>query len=432
MPVRMLPRRTFLRGAGQVAIALPVLEAMLPRTARAAGPPPRRLVLWFTANGTVPDQWTPGPNFALGPILAPLAAHKPRILALSGLAMHSSGGDKKGHNRGVGTLWTGREPYGGNDGDTSYAAGISVDQHIVQALAPPTKFASLELGVEVKSSQPRGRMIYAGPGQALPPEDSPTKLFTRLFSDLGQGQDQLAALRARRRTVLDAVMGEITSLQPRLGAADKQKLDAHLTAVRGIEERLDNLQELPPACMPPNAPAPLDVKKNDNFPALGQLQMDLLVMALACDLTRVASLMWSHALSGAVHTWLGHTSDHHGFSHFGDPASVEKLIQINTWYAERLAEFLTRLQQIDEGGTTLLDNTLVCWGSELGKGQPHYCKDIPFVLSDGGQFKGGRHLSLPGRSHNDLLISLMHAMGVPDPTFGDPAHCTGPVGELLG
>lgn len=428
---RRLSRRMLLRGAGGVALALPVLEAMSPRVARAAPPPPRRLVLWYTANGTVPDQWVPGAGFTFGKILEPLNAYKSRLLVVSGLGMFSGGGDKKGHNRGTGTLWTGVAPADGNDGDSGYGSGISVDQEIARLLKSPTKFATVEVGVQVKATLPRGRMIYAGPGQPIPPEDSPTKLFTRMFGDFGEGQGELEKLRARRKTVIDAIKGDFDALSAKVGAADKQKLDAHLTAVRAIELRLDNLQETPASCVVPDAPGYIDFKKNENFPLLGQVQMDLLVMALACDLTRVASIMWSGALSPTVHTWLGQTVDHHTISHFGDPTSVQQLVEINAWYATRLKELMERLEAIVEEPGTVLDRTVICCGSELGKGQPHYCTKIPFVLTDGGFFKGGQHVAQDGRSHNDLLLSLMAAMGVPAATFGDPAFCGGPIAELV-
>ncbi len=432
MNTRTLSRRMLLRGAGGVAMALPFLEAMRPRVAHAGPPPPRRLVLWYTANGTVPDAWLPGPNFAFNKILEPLNAYKQRLVVLSGLGMLSGGGDKKGHNRGTGTLWTGLEPNGGNDGDSGYGSGISVDQYIAQKIKSPTKFATVEVGVQVKATQPRGRMIYAGPAQPIPPEDSPTKLFNRLFGDFGAGQAELDKLRARRKTVIDAVKGDFDALNAKVGAADRQKLDAHLTAVRAIETRLDNLQETPAACVVPDEPGYIDYKKNENFPMLGQVQMDLLVMALACDLTRIASIMWSGALSPTVHTWLGHTVDHHTISHFGDPTSVQQLVDINAWYMTRLKEFMARLEAITEDPGTVLDRTIVCCGSDLGKGQPHYCTKIPFLVTDGGYFKGGRHVVQDGRSHNDLLLSLMHGMGVPESTFGDPAFCGGPIAELLG
>ncbi|MEZ4454428.1 MAG: DUF1552 domain-containing protein [Nannocystaceae bacterium] len=432
-PVR-LGRRAVLRGAGGVALALPFLEAMRPARSRAADPTtPRRLVLWYTANGTVPSAWTPGPDFTLSPILQPLADHRPDLTVLSGVDMRSSGGDRKGHNRGVGCLWSGREPLGGNDGDAGYGDGITVDQHVAAVVGATTRFASLELGVEVKTSQPRGRMIYSGPNQPIPPEESPWKAFNRIFTGLGVDDPEAIKLRARRQTVLDAVQGEFKALNPRLGAADREKLDAHLTAIREIEGRLQAVDLPPAACAPPALPAPFDAKKNDNFPAIGQLQIDLLVMALACDLTRVASLMWSHALSGVIHTWLGHDLDHHSISHFGDVDSVERLIAINTWYAVRFAELIVRLKSIPEGDGTLFDSTVVVWGSELGKGQPHHCANIPFVLagSCGGRLKTGQHLTFDGASHNDLLIALMQAMGVEGEVFGDPAFCSGPLPGLL-
>ncbi|MCB9753685.1 MAG: DUF1552 domain-containing protein [Myxococcales bacterium] len=429
-----LSRRTFLRGAGGIALALPLLEIMRPRAVRAADDAPKRLILWFTANGTVPSAWTPGPNFALGPILEPLAPHKQDLLVLSGLGLNAGGGDKKGHNRGIACLWTGLPPEGGNDGENSYATGPSIDQHIAAKLAGDTQFATLELGVQVKTALPRGRMIYAGAAQPIPPEDDPFKVYTRLFDGLGESAAELEAIRARRKTVLDAVMSDYESLDSKLGAADRIKLEAHLDNLREIELRLDKLYTLPDACEVPDPPPQFNIKNNDRFPELGQLQMDLLVMALACDLTRVASIMWSHALSSVVHTWLGHTEVHHTISHFGDGASNDQLVAINAWYSARLSELITRLKAVPEGDGTLFDRVVICCGSELGKGQPHYNSPIPFVLagSCGGYFATGRHLDFAGASHNDLLISLMHAMGVQQNTFGDPAHASGPLPGLTG
>ncbi|MCA9695179.1 MAG: DUF1552 domain-containing protein [Myxococcales bacterium] len=428
-----ISRRRLLRGAGGVALALPLLEIMRPRGAAAADDAPRRLILWFTANGTVPASWVPGPNFQLSPILEPLAPHKQDLLVLSGLGMHAGGGDKKGHNRGVGCLWTGMPPEGGNDGEDSYATGPSVDQHIASKL-PERQFATLEFGVQVKTPLPRGRMIYKGAGQPIPPEDSPVKAFNRIFDGLGESEAELAKIRARRQTVLDAVMEDYESLDGKLGADDSQRLDAHLTQLREIEKRLDNLYTLPEACVVPEPPPSFNVKDNARFPEIGALQMDLLTMALACDLTQVASLMWSHALSGAVHTWLGDSEAHHTISHYGDPASIQRLVNINRWFSERLASLIDRLKAVPEGSGTLFDSVVICCGSELGKGQPHYNTNVPFLLagSCGGYFATGRHLDFAGAAHNDLLISLMHAMGVMESTFGDPAFASGPLPGLTG
>ncbi|HET6585489.1 MAG TPA: DUF1552 domain-containing protein [Nannocystaceae bacterium] len=429
--MRALPRRAFLRGTGGLVLGLPWLESLAPRRAGAGDAAvPKRLVLWFTPNGTVRPSWTPGPDFTLSPILAPLADHREALLVASGIDMLSSGGDRKGHNRGVGCLWTGIEPIGGNDGETSYGNGISVDQHIAAALPATTPFRTLEFGVQVKSTLPNGRMIYGGPSQPIAPEDSPHAMFDRIFADFGGDPAAAMALRARRKSVLDAVAGDLERVTPRLGAADRAKLDAHLGAVRALELRLDQLGVAD--CVPPEIGPPLEYKKNPNYPAVGALQMDMLVLALACGLTNVASIMWSSALGSAIFTWLGQDVDHHSLSHDESEAAQAQLVAVNTWYAERFAELLARMKAVPEGDGTLLDHSVVVWGSELGKGQPHDCRKIPFVLAGGchGYFATGRHVAYDGASHNDLLLTLCEALDVSTPTFGDPAFCHGPLPEL--
>jgi hypothetical protein len=424
-------RRAFLRGAGGLAIGLPWLESLAPATARAGGPTfPKRLVLWFTPNGTVRPSWTPGPDFALSPILAPLEPWRDRLLVVSGLDMASSGGDRKGHNRGVGALWTGIEPFGGNDGDSSYGNGISVDQHIAASLPATTPFRTLELGVQVKSTMPNGRMIYGGPQQPIAPEDSPHALFDRIFADFGGDPGAVTALRARRKSVLDAVAGDLERVLPRLASADRAKLDAHLSAVRALELRLDQLGGAD--CTPPELGPPFEYKKNPNYPKVGELQVEMLALALACGLTNVASLMWSSALGSAIFTWLEHTVDHHTLSHDESDAAQQQLVAINAWFTERFAELLGRMDAVEEGDGTLLDHSVVVWGSELGKGQPHDCRKIPFVLAGSchGAFATGRHVAYEDGSHNDLLLSLCEAMDVPTTTIGDPAFCHGPLAEL--
>jgi hypothetical protein len=425
-------RRAWLRGVGGIAVALPWLESW-PRRANAEGDAfPTRCVLVFSSNGTVPPSWTPGPDFTLSPILAPLSDHRDRIIVCSGIDMLSSGGDHKGHNRGVGALWTGLEPFGGNDGDSGYAGGISIDQFLAQALQPGTPFSTLEFGVRVKSDLPNGRMIYSGPNQPIAPQDNPFAMFDRLFGEGTGGADAAAALLARRQSVLDAVADDTASILPQLGGADRVKLQAHLDAVRSLEQRLAALGGL--GCTAPELPAQFDWKQNDRYPEVGELQLDLLVMALACGLTRIASLMWSHALSSVIFTWLGQSVDHHTLSHDESPPAQEQLVAIGSWYAERFAGLLDRMAAVVEGDGTLLDHSVVVWGSELGKGQPHYCTQIPFVLagSCNGYFATGRHLAFDHASHNDLLLAVLEAMGVVVPSFGDPAFCHGPLPELRG
>jgi hypothetical protein len=183
----------------------------------------------------------------------------------------------------------------------------------------------------------------------------------------------------------------------------------------------------------------MDVQAPANMPAIGKLQMDLAAAALACDLTRVLSLQWTYAESNQSFPHLGFTDFHHVMSHAGDSdaAAQEKLTKINVWYAEQFAYLLGKLASYPEEGGTLLDNTAVLWCNEVGKGNNHAHRDLPFLLagSCGGYFRTGRFVDYmaggaAGHPHNNLLVSLAQAMGLPDTTFGDPAYSTGPLPGL--
>src|SRR5262249_40074681 len=190
----------------------------------------------------------------------------------------------------------------------------------------------------------------------------------------------------------------------------------------------------PPACQRPDLGTPIDHRLNDNFPVVGRLQMDLLAMAFACDLTRVASLQWSSSVSGTVHTWVGVNRDHHGLSHEsdGNADAQEQLVRINRWYAEQLAYLIAKLKQIPEGQGTAFDNTVIVWSNELAKGNAHSHAPLPVVLagSAGGVFRTGRFLTYDYAYHNDLLIALLNAFGVATTTFGNPSWCRGPLPNL--
>jgi hypothetical protein len=191
----------------------------------------------------------------------------------------------------------------------------------------------------------------------------------------------------------------------------------------------------------PVLPTGFDYKSNDNFPATGQLQMDLLVMALACDLTRVASIQWENSVGGTRFTWLGMDRGHHDMSHDGDDVTdtVEKLTQINIWYSQQLFYLMDALAKIPEGptGETMLDHTLILWCNELGRGNVHSHNGLPIVLAGGAaaashSLKMGRFLQFPDKTgkHADMLVSLMNIFGLPDQTFGNPAYCSGPLSGL--
>ncbi len=425
-----LSRRGVLRGAFGAAVGLPWLEAL-------AGPKEaRRLVLVFGPNGTVYPRWAPRAAkgaLALSPILEPLQAWRERLTVLTHLDMTSANnGPGDGHGKGIGHLWTGTEMWGSPlTGDVWWAGGPSVDQVIADAVGTSTAFRSLELGVQVQGSRVYDRMIYRAAAQPLPPETDPQALYQRLFSSPGSDPALVALRRSRRKSVLDFVGDQLGQVEKTVSQADRVRLDAHLSSVRELEHRLDALPRPLPGCTTPQPPAPLVLDDPSQFEAIGAAQMDLLAYALACDLTRVASLQWSSSTSLVVFKWLGCTTDHHSLSHTPDTdlASQAQLEKIDRWYAQQFAGLLQRLERLSAGAGSLLDQTLVVWGNELGKGNVHSHTRVPFVLAGGagGALAGNQVVDCTGRAHNDLLVSAMNLMGVPGTRFGNPAYCKGPL-----
>jgi len=358
------------------------------------------------------------------------------------------------HQQGM-ALLTGRSLNVGNmvGGDGSlagWASGISVDQEIANHIGQGTAHKSLHFGVQSTAyggTEVRTVLSYAGSDQPIANETSPYSMYDLVFSSLGQDPTGAANLRARRKSILDAVGKRYEALAPRLGAEDKVKLEQHLAAVRDVEKRLEN----PGAtvggyCQVPSVGAPMDLNDPANYPAIGKLHMDLLVMALACDLTRVATLQWSASTNNKPYPFLMYDDgsgakpimdDEHVMGHQpdSDVHAWNKLRVIRRWYMEQYAYLLGRMSEIKEGEGSMLDNTVVVLGSEIARGNTHSHMDAPFLLagSGGGYFKTGRSIDYPGNvPHNNLLVSVMNAMGLPATTFGDPAHCTGPLAELIG
>ncbi len=459
-----LSRRALLRGAGGIAVGLPALEAMRGGGARAATTAaPRRLVIFYTPNGTnaqvnQPEFWPQqtGAGFVLGKEVAPLEPLRDQLLIVSGVNGESCKNDDSTvnpkaaghgdlHSIGLSQMLTGvsyiYDPATAAPGSLpgGYAGGISVDQYIAKKLASPTRFPTLEFGVINATDVgvlPFSRMISAGPNTPIPAEQDPAKMFTRIFTDgTPTGQMTVDRTRAQRKSVLDFVLAESARVQQRVSASDRRKLDAHLTAVRQLESRLDaagTTVPVPQSCSavaaPPRAGDPLD---KANFAATGKLHMDLLALALKCDLTRIASLQWSWARSTLVHTWAGAAQGHHDMSHAGQSA---ELTGVNFWYAQQLAYLATALKGVqDVDGKTLLDNTLIYWCSEVAWAYTHTFDGLRafFLGSCGGAVKTGQHVAVGGQPHQKLLVTLMNAMGVPDTQFGDASYGTGPLPGVL-
>jgi hypothetical protein len=457
--LRRLKRRTLLRGLGGLAVGLPALEAMSRSTAAAASTPaPKRLVIFFTPNGTnanntelvQPDFWPEqlGTSFTLGPEVAPLEPLRSRLLMISGVngeSMAKNVEDAFGdlHSIGMSQMLTAvpyvLDPSSALPGSLpgGYAGGISVDQYIAKRIGGATRFPSLEFGVVNATDigvRPFSRMIYSGPSQPVPAEQDPAAMYKRMFGDgTAGGTLMVERTLAEQKSVLDFVQDDFNRLTPQLGMSDRQKLEAHLTAIRELEARLSSTATAnPPTCSSvptiTNASDPLD---KANFATTGKLHMDLLALALKCDVTRVASLQWSFARSSLVHAWAGSTQGHHDMSHFG--ASAE-LTGINTWYAQQLAYLGQALADTpDVDGQTLLDNTLIYWCSEVAWAYTHSFLNLRAVLlgGGGGAIRTGQHIDVGGQPHQKLLATLLNAMGIMETTFGDPAYGSGPLAGVL-
>jgi hypothetical protein len=439
----LIDRRQFLRGLGigAAALAAPFCRVA---SAQEVGAP-KRFIFMMTANGFQEDGYVvggTGATFTLGPTLRALEPFRSKLLLLRGLDNEASyEGPGGAHQKGVGAWLTGRPlndgDFTGGNGDllSGWASGISIDQRIANVIGSETRLPSLELGVQVRGASNRHRVSYTGSDAPLPPDSSPQRVYGRLFGAVTGDDAALARLRRRRQSVIDLARGDLSRLHGQLGVDDRPALEAHLERIRELERQLDVVAT---SCDTPGEPATFDPMREGNYEQAGTLQIDLLVAAMACDITRVSTLLWSGGTSGQRFPSLGFGDAHHPLSHDGDgnAASQTKLRQIDRFHAERFAHLLARLDGTPEpggGGGTMLDNTVVVWGSELSKGNTHSRRDMPIVMAGGlgGYFRTGRALRFAGEPHNDLLLTILHGFGIRDATFGVPRLCSGPIARLL-
>ena len=401
----------------------------------AAEIPRKRLILMFSPNGTVPDEFFPSGgeyDFALKRILQPMEAIRDQILIFKGLE-NKTPEPGSSHQRGMGGLWTaahlnpGTSKGGGDSDPVSWASGISIDQMVANNIGQDTRYKSLEYGIQSGSPEIRSRMCYTGNNTPIESEQNPFAAFNRLYANFEQtgnpGQQDSRSIRVA--SVLNSVLADFNRIRPHLSAEDRIKLEQHADSVRSIENAIQ-VPELGNVCQIPNQGEAIDIDADDNYPALGKLFMDMMVSAFACDQTTVASLQFSRAVGGIKHRHLGVGSGHHGISHDSHTSgtSMDNLTKINTWYAEQFTYLVTQLQNTADpsGSGSLLDNSLVVWGNELGKGDNHTRRDIPFVTAGScqGYFRTGRYIQQSGQiSHARLLTSIANAYGIPATGFGD-------------
>jgi len=423
-------RREFLRDLGIGAGALPFV-LNLPSLAFANQQKRKqRLVVMFSPNGTIPSAFWPeeaGEKFALKEILTPLEPVRDRTLILNGVCDRVRG-DGDAHMRGMGCLLTGGELFpgniqGGSDTPAGWAKGISIDQEIKNHLqkneATRTRFGSLEFGVMVpERADTWTRMVYAAGNKPIAPIDNPYQMFAKLY---GRVKD-----RETLKSILDDVQDDLKKVGAKVSVEDKRLLDEHAVFVREMEQELRDTKKDDIGHAVPE-PEPGVKKENDNIPRISKMQIDLMVNSFAADFARVATLQYTNSVGQARMRWLGVDESHHELSHMADTdaKAQEKLTKINKWFCEQMAYLAKRLAETPEpGGGTLLDNTLILWTNELGKGNSHTLDNIPFVLVGNGlDSRMGRSLQYPKLPHNRLLLSLAHGMGHPIKEFGNANFC---------
>jgi hypothetical protein len=433
--MKPLNRRQFLRDLGISAAAFPFL-AGLPSLTGAPTPQKRqRLIIMFSPNGTLPKEFWPeseGAAFELKSIMKPLEAFKDRTLILHGIA-NKVRGDGDSHMRGMSCLLTCDELMkgnimGGGGNPAGWASNISIDQEIKNFLQSRTetrtRFGSLEFGVAVPDrADPWTRMSYAGGNQPIAPVDDPHQMLAKVY---GQMKDKESLV-----SILDDVRDDLKRVSAKLSARDKALLEQHMTLVRGLEQDLQNADKQGKLAHPVPQIDPSIELLNDNTPEISRIQIVLLVNCLANDMARVATLQYMRSVGQAQMRWLGIQEGHHSLSHDPDDnkASYEKLMKINTWFAGEFAHLAKRLSETPEptGDGTMLDNTLLVWTNELGKGNNHTLDNIPYVMVGGGfGFKMGRSLQFDKAAHNRLWMSIAHAMGHTGlQTFGKVDLCDG-------
>ena len=444
---KSLARRSFLRGLG-ATVTLPLLDAMVPAFAGAsttAAKPAVRTAFVYVPNGIILDRWTPaveGPGFEFAPTMKALEPFRDRLLVLSGLAQVNGRalGDGAGDHARAGATWlTGAHP---KKSEFDIHAGISADQIAARELGKATQLASLELGLESPtlagdcdsgySCAYTNTIAWRSPTTPLPVEINPRAVFERLFGD-GESTDPAVRLAAMKEqgSILDYIRDDVSRLSPGLGARDRNKLDEYLEAIRDIERRIQKAEEQNATIRMPVMDRPSGIP--EEFESHAKLMIDLQVLAFQADMTRVITFMMAREGSNRSYRSIGITDGHHSVTHhMNDPVKIEKVVKINNLHVQMFAYMLDRLRSTPDGDGSLLDHSMVVYGSSISDGNAHTHHDLPIVLAGGGagQIEGGRHIRYPKETPmNNLLITVLSKAGVPAEKLGDS---TGQLTQLSG
>ncbi len=442
-----LSRRALLQGAALSGLSLPWLEiAGDSRTSQAANPAPRRFLTVYQPGGSVLEEWQSSgteTDFELGPILTSLESVKEHLVVFDGIDMNSAVGEQD--QAGMVALLTGTP----QASTSRFASGPSLDQVLATRLSLEGRpISSLEMAVRWGTGKSHGVL---SPHNCLnfrdndtfdpiQPKIDPVQIWNELFA----GPMGPEAGATWDRSILDAVTRRYENLAVRMGAADRQRLEQHLEALRALEQEVASVSRC-------SAPQLVDTSDYDPYaglgssddgsvrdlvtdaaiPKVGKLMMDMLVMAFACDLTAIGTFQWSDCEAKHTFPWLGLSETYAFYQNDGGYRPAE-CATIGTWHAQQLAYLLSNLKNVDMGGRSLLDETVVFYGSHLQNVADHSKRNMPFLLAGGGGgLRTGRLLRYAHRSHNDLLVSIANLFGDPRTTFGAPEYCEGALDNLV-
>jgi hypothetical protein len=436
---KALHRRSFLRGMG-ATLALPFLDAMVPAFAATkvggAVQPATRLGFVYVPNGIIQKAWLPskvGTGFEMPASMAPLEPFRDNMLVLSNLMQNSgrSLGDGPGDHARAGASWlTGVHPK--KTEGSGIHSGISADQIAAKEFSKSTQLASLEIGLEEPnlaggcdsgySCAYTNTISWRTAITPNPMEVNPRTVFERLFGD-GESTDSTARLKRMKedRSILDFIRTDVARLEPSLGARDKSKLDEYLDSIRDIERRIQKAEEQSASMKLPVMERPSGIP--DEFEAHSKLMSDLMVIAFQTDMTRVVSFMMAREGSNRSYRSIGISDGHHSVTHHqNDPEKIAKTMKIDQLHVQMLAYLLDRLKNTPDGDGSLLDHSMILFGSSISDGNAHTHHDLPLVLAGGGsgKVKGGRHIRYaPETPMNNLLLTMLDKSGVPCESLGD-------------
>jgi|SRR5579871_810099 len=432
-----ISRRTILRGVG-VTLALPLLDSMIPAqtplSKAAAANPKTRFTGIFVPHGMAPGYWVPkteGAGFEFTPIMSPLEPLREKVNILSGLWCKSAEPPPgtTGADHWVAAAYLCANKPKKTAGSDIYD-GTTIDQMIAQKIGQETLLPSIQLGIE----DPTGNSSNCGEGYScaytnsiswqsptkpLPMEINPQIVFERLFGD-GSTPEERTSRREQDRSILDSVTQSLARFQKDIGPSDRARLEEYLDDVRELERRLQIAAKASTAA--PVSEVPSGVP--DSFDEHVKLQFDLQALAFQGDITRVSTLLYARDLTARVYPESGTNASFHGASHHAeDPKKIADYSKINRYHVQCLSYFLKKLDSIKEGNGTLLDHSLVLYGTNMGNSNQHWHFDVPHILAGGasGQLKGGRHLAYPSKtiSTGNLLLSILDLYGIHQDSIGD-------------